>query len=469
MIRRTVKLLVVGIPLISLVCVAYWKYSGDVRERTQVHDIKKRQTDHRINARIGNVPAEPDETLTLTINEEEISEGQSLTFTVNEKEPNDFEELLPGYLVCKKRKEKSEISPPQKLIAGLEELDKDNELVLRDEERKVPRVRISLSSLSPTRPIGCCPPGDKEGKIYRVGSYCCIDEVYNTTSHFCCLSKARVLEFSKENRDYCYPQNRQPFCRLVDLELKAKKPMTAECQYTSNDTPYSCTMVCPKGMQPKDGIDQVECLENGVWNTLPTCCEGCPSTFRLDVWFLVEVSQLYGMKNFSYLLQFLKDSLSYLPVSQEGVRVGITLFNRVVFHDVGVWYLSDHNSHESLNRAIDEIPIEGSGSKTGAALSWVANNAFTEQKGNREDVENLVVAILEDEADDPYTDAARELKSISKVMVIGIGDKLSDDDMHSIASLPNNVYRAPSFEKLPELNRVVFKSVCGETCILQKN
>ena len=38
--------------------------------------------------------------------------------------------------------------------------------------------------------IGCCPPGDQNGRPYRSGMACCVEELYNATMEFCCLSKA---------------------------------------------------------------------------------------------------------------------------------------------------------------------------------------------------------------------------------------------------------------------------------------
>ena len=39
--------------------------------------------------------------------------------------------------------------------------------------------------------IGCCPRGDPNGKVFRDGSLCCGNEVYNTSTHVCCHRKNR--------------------------------------------------------------------------------------------------------------------------------------------------------------------------------------------------------------------------------------------------------------------------------------
>ena len=42
----------------------------------------------------------------------------------------------------------------------------------------------------PKRKIGCCPNGDKNGKPFSVGMGCCVDQIFNATKEFCCLSKS---------------------------------------------------------------------------------------------------------------------------------------------------------------------------------------------------------------------------------------------------------------------------------------
>ena len=39
------------------------------------------------------------------------------------------------------------------------------------------------------RNIGCCPPGDQNGRAFPAGMACCIDQVYNASDQFCCLLK----------------------------------------------------------------------------------------------------------------------------------------------------------------------------------------------------------------------------------------------------------------------------------------
>lgn len=63
-------------------------------------------------------------------------------------------------------------------------------------DRRIARRKSSRSSitrLSPKRLIGCCPPGDRYGTPYKVGSGCCTHEIFDVSTHFCCRERGRYV------------------------------------------------------------------------------------------------------------------------------------------------------------------------------------------------------------------------------------------------------------------------------------
>ena len=85
----------------------------------------------------------------------------------------------------------------------------------------------------------------------------------------------RVLKVTKENKEFCYPANKIPYCRVEDLGLGAYFPMDARCKLTGGKrkSPTKCTFICPSGSNVR-GVKSVTCTKNGIWNEVdPECCE----------------------------------------------------------------------------------------------------------------------------------------------------------------------------------------------------
>ncbi|CAK8686464.1 unnamed protein product [Clavelina lepadiformis] len=319
--------------------------------------------------------------------------------------------------------------------------------------------------------IGCCPAGDRNGAPYRQGESCCKNIIYNATRDFCCLAKSRVLEINEENERFCYPPSRVPFCRVRDLHLDQRPPLKAQCRNTAGKSkhPNQCTFLCPPGTQIK-GDKKVKCNAVGNWDDSdPECCEGCPSSYAQDIWFIVDIDQSIGVGNLSNIRSFVKLLVSYFPVSSDRVQVALTAYNSKLFTNEGTWYLDTYDNHEALERAINMMPMRGSGRKTGEALAWVGENAFEGRLGDRVDVPNTIVLITTGSPDDFTVEEASEvIRGHGRFIVIAAGPDATSSELANIATLPHevNYLRADYFEELVDRDKkFLYERMCEETCL----
>ncbi|XP_039272472.2 matrilin-1-like isoform X1 [Styela clava] len=442
--RYWIRLTKFGIGFISIVLLSLfiWK---------QV-DIKRSKKDHQLQDYF------------------ELPEFDSVPLDIDNEEwlLREISETVPGRLVCLRRKPK--IRELGKIVEGESKVSikikafTGSEIVVEDELRRNSEKKASISSLSPTRPIGCCPPGDPHGIVYRPGSACCNDVIYNVSSHFCCIFQSKVMKLHPNDLDSCYSPKEaalNPGCHVSDLDLGSKHPMSYECQGDHDDTPNSCDFICPEGSRPKNGIKNAECSTEGIWNRKPICCQGCDENFQLDLWFLIQISDVPTIS------KFLQDFLSHFPVSQDGVRVGIYLFNDTVSSsDID---LHSHESRKDVINTIDHISLKGDGINIGAALSWMAINGFTKDSGDRQHVDNMVILILQDHPKDSIFDGAKMLKYKSDVLSIGVGYDINDDDLSAMSTGSENFYRSTSSENLIRLSTPLHNKICGESCIFRRS
>ncbi|XP_076820235.1 uncharacterized protein LOC143465686 isoform X2 [Clavelina lepadiformis] len=372
----------------------------------------------------------------------------------------DGEKRLPGTLICEPTPSKRPKAP------------KSNNNNIPDKPVLViPNNPVLVGQVGPEKNIGCCPAGDRNGTPYTQGESCCKNIIYNATKDFCCLEKSRVLEINDENERFCYPPNRIPFCRVRDLHLDQRPPLKAQCRNTAGKSkhPNQCTFLCPPGLQVKKD-KRIKCNAVGNWDhSDPECCEGCPSTYTQDIWFIVDIDQSIGIGNLSNIRSFVKLLVSYFPVSSDRVQVALTAYNSKLFTNEGTWYLDTYDNHEALERAINMMPMRGYGRKTGEALAWVGENAFEGRLGDRVDVPNTIVLITTGPPDDFTVEEASEvIRGHGRFIVIAAGPDATSSELANIATLPHevNYLRADYFEELVDRDKkFLYERMCEETCL----
>lgn len=203
----------------------------------------------------------------------------------------------------------------------------------------------------------------------------------------------------------------------------------ASCSNAEND--YTCT--CTDGFEGKD------C-------DVPKVCKE-----QFDVLFIMDSSSSMGIGNFELIKNFVKALVMSLAVGRDNVQVALMKFNS---EPTEIWDYNTHHSQRRMFEAVDDIEYSGSGTLTGKALRYALDNyVLSTNKGRRPGVPHVTVLLSDGKAQDEVHQVAAELKKLSKIIVLAIGEDQEADEIQAIASAPVSLYgkKLNNFEDLSDL------------------
>ncbi|XP_020842911.2 collagen alpha-4(VI) chain-like [Phascolarctos cinereus] len=194
----------------------------------------------------------------------------------------------------------------------------------------------------------------------------------------------------------------------------------------------------------------------------------CMSASVADIVFLVEASGGIGLENFQQVIQFLGKVIRTLNIGPNNVRVGLVLYSDEPRLEFGLdMFLSQLEILSHLNK----LPFIGGKTKTGAALDFLRNIVFTQERGSRsgQGIQQLAVVITEGYSQDEVDRPASLLRRAG-VMLFAVGTQKASgsNDLDRIASYParKHAIYLESFLQLSVVKDRVKKRFCTE--IVQK-
>ena len=199
-------------------------------------------------------------------------------------------------------------------------------------------------------------------------------------------------------------------------------------------------------------------LFSALESLVPTCKASVDLGFILDS--SGSLSADYGKEK-----AFLKTLARSFEVNRNGTRAGVITFSSQVDHSIK---LNDHLDIASFEAAVDEIPLMGSTTRIDRALRLAQVDMFSLVNGGRVGKPKILVLItdgsqtLDSDTENP-SQIAEEIRSAGiKLIVIGIGAGIDQDELLRIAGDKNDVFSASSFEELiaSEFGNVVTKRSC---------
>jgi len=335
------------------------------------------------------------------------------------------------------------------------------------------------------RAIGCCPAGDPNGKPYGVGKGCCGSHVFEDDGNsFCCEYDMQVYQNTLMGITQCnnnfeipetepingptagpqiapseFPSVPEEMPYDADPEYVTEdgqcppafwipSPMTASCT-DSNNVDSFCSFQCPPGSRVRipDDPNRV-CNADGTWHgDVPHCCEkdGCPDDLRVDFYFILDSSSSIKEKNFQYIREYVMGLIKTMPIGQDKTRVGIITYNSDVIERVR---LDQFDDKKSLMEAVQNIPYEGRGTKTNAALEYAVNEGLIQDKGDRPDVPNFILVLTDGRSTDDVSVGAPLLQQKGFIIAVGVGKKIKEPELNTIAGNKDNVYMVADFRSL---------------------
>ncbi|KAL3866045.1 hypothetical protein ACJMK2_043386 [Sinanodonta woodiana] len=204
---------------------------------------------------------------------------------------------------------------------------------------------------------------------------------------------------------------------------------------------YSC-YAAPKYIKPTESAD------DGV-------CGGKPA----ELFFLVDASSSIWSVYFIKQLQFVRDVIDTFEVSPNKTRVGLATFSNRYHHLIS---LDTFDTKENLQTAVYQVRQEGGDTYTHLAIAGMRTRGF-DKRVVRQGVVQIAVVMTDGQSINMKETAeeAKKLKAEGVVVLsVGIGDKVNQQELRSIASAEKYVFQVASFDLLDTMKKTLSFKVC---------
>lgn len=192
----------------------------------------------------------------------------------------------------------------------------------------------------------------------------------------------------------------------------------------------------------------------------------CPVAIPADLVFLIEEFSRAGRSNFQQVVNFLKTTISSLSIHPDAVRTGLVFYSEEPQLEFSLDTFQ--NSAKVLER-LDKLTYQGQRGriKTGAALDFLRNEVFIQEKGSRskQGVQQIAVVITDGFSQDNVSRPASLLRRAG-VTIYAVGTQLASEskDLEKIASYPpwKHVILLESFLQLSVVGSKIKNQLCPE-------
>lgn len=193
----------------------------------------------------------------------------------------------------------------------------------------------------------------------------------------------------------------------------------------------------------------------------------CPTAIPADLVFLIEEFSRDRQSNFQQVVNFLKTTISSLHIAPDVVRIGLVFYSEEPQLEFS---LDAFQNQAKILEHLDKLTSQRrSGmTNTGAALDFLRNEVFIEEKGSRskQGVQQIAVVITEGFSQDHVSGPASLLRRAG-VTIYAVSTQLGSDrkDLEMIASYPpwKHVISLESFLQLSVVRSKIKNQLCPET------
>ncbi len=293
------------------------------------------------------------------------------------------------------------------------------------ERSSISNVAILISNGPPTG--STFDVQEEAGSLQQVAKVFTIGIAGNGDGH---IVKQMSSQPQTENKNYFLAQN------LKQLNLVMNKVMVEVCQSVTTNL----VLVPPPIHNCNEQADI--CL---LVDSSKSICEDSP----------VETC-----RNWGYLLNFLNNLISMLPIGDRKTRVGTVSFS----DDASLNFPLDmYDNVNDLKEAVLNIPYLGGSTNTGKALKIAREVCFSSTFGERSNVRNTAILITDGLPTVLRYDAkvqADDLKRIANLIVVGIGPFADPFFLEMISQEGQDIFRINSFQELENNTQEIAQRVC---------
>ncbi|OWF38639.1 Collagen alpha-6(VI) chain [Mizuhopecten yessoensis] len=194
----------------------------------------------------------------------------------------------------------------------------------------------------------------------------------------------------------------------------------------------------------------------------PLTALGC-KTSQADVVFILDSSGSEGQNNFQKELQFVSNFVNNVQIGPQNIQVGLVTFSDIVKNE---FYLNSFNNKLDIMTKLQNVSYRGSTTYTELGLQYARQFQFTSRHGARPNATKIAVVLTDGQSHSrPATlSEASRLKQIGvKIISVGIGTQVSQEEINGIASDSNHAFTVATFDALHTIQSELENTACGGT------
>lgn len=157
-----------------------------------------------------------------------------------------------------------------------------------------------------------------------------------------------------------------------------------------------------------------------------------------DIVIMLDSSSSMSSGDWSNMKEFAADFVEELPISSNGVRVGLVRF---ADNADNIFYLDRYTSMSSVTSEIRNLNFIGGGTNIGNAIEAMHFDQFVDSRGDRSSVRNIAVLITDGESSGNHENTLAKARAAQEdgieIFVVGITSSVDEDEILSIASYPH--------------------------------
>ena len=193
---------------------------------------------------------------------------------------------------------------------------------------------------------------------------------------------------------------------------------------------------------------------------------------NVDVAFLIDSSGSISGKNYRKVKTFVANLAANFNISPRGSRAAVVVYSTGASTDIK---FTDFTSSESFGRAVQQLTHQRGFTRIDLALQRAYYDLFSPRADSRYDVPKIAFLLTDGEQTPspgamPLDRTAGFLKNEGvRLITIGIGNNVKEEELKSIASSDKDVILADTFDGLLEEVDPLTKSACeGFACKFTK-
>ncbi|CAG2185497.1 COL6A [Mytilus edulis] len=189
-----------------------------------------------------------------------------------------------------------------------------------------------------------------------------------------------------------------------------------------------------------------------------------PDSLKADLVFMIDSSNTVGALNLEKTENFIKNFVTKLNVSKDGVHVGIEQYGS---RPSAEFPLRMYNNRYDVLTAIHGMQIMGGGTNTGDAIEFAKTTMFSPAAGARSNVPRIAIMVTDGGTSETAAAIAEADKARAAnigLIGVGVGGLVNMQELNGVANQPSasHVITVSNYDQLEAISNQLMTMTCGD-------